>query len=698
MSITITAGQPLFQREIYDGVTSQGPVTIEGTYTGSPPSITVRVFKVADDVEVGVAGVDAAPSGGTYSITVADVPESVLANASGDLYYATATAAAGPGNTASSKGAYEFHVGRWIVVSGQSNANFMFSKSSSPPAAATGTYYRAGAFAAVPSANGVRELLNGLVGYFGVPWGCVQYAVSGTVISSWIPGQSLYNTLLARVQAVGDYECMLWTHGESAATEGTGSRNGLPASYAIALNSIHGALATDAGRTSAQFPMIVNGLSRQTDTGVYSNSGWHRAQMCPWYSARKYDDIYYSHAMIDATMDDSFHWDAASQGRHGQRSALAIAKLFGEESTDAFWEMTACARVSNTVTRVTMSTPPGGDFAPSTGITGFEVSSDGVTWVAATGAKVNATTIDLTHASLPYTNRAVRFCYGPQPDLSNLPLADTFDTPPMTSMFWTTGGDGDNPIFQMVQPSRLYRSATTVTHTDTVNTGAICTATSGTLILGYAADQLTLNSLTINGETVTAIASDVESDSSYRVYSRVIDDDETFMVATFAGSGVFAGSMCPIILLRGTLPSILETLSNRTSSGAEQTQAFSAEVGGVVLVMYTRLGGSAPTTISADNVLGWDQARSNTSSADWGDAMLTASTNAPELTVSNTVSMVWVQFGAISLEAPAALGEWVAIAGATSSTLVTTDNGPFRCVVSGHGSDVISNEVTRSES
>lgn len=547
MAVTITTGQPLFQREIFDGVTSQGPVTIAGTYTGSPTSITISIRRVADDTEV-ASGVDSAPSGNVYSITVADVPESVLANASTDLYYAHATAA-GTGDTASSKGVYEFHVGRWIAVSGQSNGVRMFTTATSPPAAAAGTYYYETSFAEVPVANGVRELLNNLVSRFGVPWGCVQYCVSGSSIDAWDVGDTFYNELAARIAAVGDIECIQWVQGESAQVDSGAARNQMPRGWANSLNNTHTGLATAVGRTVAQCPLQVSGHAIDT---LGEDWSWWRAQSCPWYAARKYDHIHYSHSMFDANMLDNVHWTPTYSGIHGRRCAFGWAKVFGLETESSFWEVTGCSITSETVTRVTLSTPAGSDFtSPSAAITGFEVSPDGVKWYPATGTKINATTIDLTHSALAADeNRAVRFGYGHNPDRSSLPAELEHGAPPMPTVFWFHDGSGSNPIFQPLHYSAMLRSADTTS-------GDFLVAPAGLLyvflLIGSSAEP---DTTTFAGNAMTEIASSTGSAAANiigRLYTRTLADiSEGLVVFDFPSNLFNDGHANAFVVMRGT--------------------------------------------------------------------------------------------------------------------------------------------------
>lgn len=506
VAITITnQGIPLLQRGAVSGT---GTARVAGTFTGSPTSISVIVKRVADDaIIVASTVIDASPTGGVYNATIGGIPESLA-----DTYYLEVNAA-GTGDTANTKGVWQFQVGRWICVWGQSNGLRMFSSGIGAPAASTGTYYRTTSFSAVPDSNGVRELLNGLVARFGVPWGCVQYCISATAITTWGSGGAAYIELASRVAAIGDIECQMWVHGESAAVDATAITAQSPPEYSTQLNTNHSDLAATVGRTVAQCPMIVNGLGREI-VATYLPASWHRAMQCCWHAARQHTHIHLTHSCIDLPMApaDGIHWSAAGQGEHGKRAALGLAQIYGIVSGSAYWEVSSCTVSSPTSTTVVMTAPLSGDFTGVGSLSGFEVSSDGITWVTATGAKVNSSTISLTHTSLPYPNRAVRFCYGDNPDISNLPLETTLNSPPMPTMIWVTAPNATsgNPIFQVTAFSRSSNAQISIPDRNILSEPGKALI----LVESVSMTNRTITSVTANGNAATVLSSNVSNSMS----------------------------------------------------------------------------------------------------------------------------------------------------------------------------------------
>jgi hypothetical protein len=689
MAITITNQQiPLLQRK---AATGTGTATVAGTFTGSPTSISATIHRVADDaVIVASQVIDAAPTGGAYSATVAGIPESLA-----DTYY-VAVSAAGTGDTANTKGVWQFQVGRWLAVFGQSNGAGLFGGASGAPAASAGTYYRSSIYEAVPNANGVRELLNGLVTRFGVPWGIVQYCQPATSMSNWQPGVSFYIDFVARITTgPNDFECLQWVHGESAAVDSATNMDNNPVGYAAALDSVHGSLATVVGRTKAQCPLMVSGLSRELST-TYSDISWHRAQQCSIFAANEYDNIYYSHSMLDATMQDTIHWDSIAAGQFGKRAALAWAEVFGLETLSAKWEMLAANAVSESTTRVVMSVTRAGDFTPSSGITGFEVSSNGIDWIPATGVKLSATQIELTHASLQYKNRAVRFGYGLQPNISAMPKETDFDTPPVPSMFWTVSEGGTNPIIQITPMMRgVHGSGGFVISWET---SPVATVPGKEILFIARVPNPVVNSATSNGEAVELLTtSPLASGNVGRLYRIVTNDTKADLVLTFASQTFDQGMLIPYILHAGTL----NVASSYGADNAGSTSTIDANT--LANSMFVAIGWTIypasvpPITVETSGIRQkYRSVGTGMDGAEWGTAPTTNANNEMSAVVDGVQSRIIVFV--FDPPTPGSWG-WRDIPGETTTTLVIenityADNGKrVRCIATDNNGSLNSNQV-----
>lgn len=216
-SITITSptARTMRQRSL---VTNAASVTISGAYTGSPGSIQYRFAGSAWQTLV------ASPSGGTYSQAV-DLPTgqgalevrhsadtgisaSVALITVGDIYatagqsnnVGAATSVVAP--VATSFQPLEFLGGAWVDLREGTTTGTSYSGLSGYG----GSYF--GALANRFQSNGV-------------PVGFIPCAQGSTFIANWQKGQSLYNTMLSRISAVGGVRAVIFWLGESDANNGT---------------------------------------------------------------------------------------------------------------------------------------------------------------------------------------------------------------------------------------------------------------------------------------------------------------------------------------------------------------------------------------------------------------------------------------------------------------------------------------------
>jgi len=316
-----------------------------------------------------------------------------------------------------------------VLFYGQSNMNNMVSLSTgSAPAAAAGTTYFDDinlVWGAVPAADGLRNVLNALTVASGVPWRGINGSINATTIEYLMDttpvtgGLGLFATKLA-LAGVTSADLALWMQGEGNANTASVTQ---ARDYVTNLDTLHGSLATIVNRTKASLPFLVGGLTTYGDTDAPNTDE-------TWWTIRKahldsaaLTNVYFSHSNMDGarTGGDPYHLNATSQARNGARFGQTLKAVLGFGGTAAHWEMSGGATIDATHTNISLSLiGTATDFTPTSSITGFEVTgNNGATWVTATGARSNATTIQLTHASLATTNlRKVRYQYGMLPDVS----------------------------------------------------------------------------------------------------------------------------------------------------------------------------------------------------------------------------------------------------------------------------------------
>lgn len=649
--------QQLYQRDA-GGNSFDVPVT--GSFTGESGEIEVKILLAADDsTVVDWSTLDAAPSDGAFAGTVT-VPE-------GGPYYAQVRAAAE--TDIADENTSPFSVGIWILCAGQSNMAGMFSSGSSPPAAAAGTFYHNGSdYAAVPGANGVRELLNGVRTLTGLPVGAITAAVAAVGSSFYLEGAEGFDDFVVpRVTAIGgDIELMCWHQGEGDAAAASPPSS---VSYAARLDEIHEDVVSLIGRTRAQCPFITASLATTSVGGSTTDETWNNVNGGHVVAGLTYPNIHYSHTMYDAVRTDGYHYTATSYGKSGARYAQTIAAVLGYETDVAAWHIDAVEINDDTTTDVTLVHSVGTDFTPTSGITGFEVSDDnGANWETATGARVDATTIRLTHPSMDTADdRLVRYLYGRQPDTSAMVFENSTLAVPLTQSagrLLLADGSVALPVPTYLLASSNASSPDTTHRTWTVNLGT--TFTEDTLLivvyaLGGSAALPTDFTMTPDGGSLTPLDEVYHanaSSSGFHYYQTVIPAntpglDAIFFEATFAGNPFATGVLhiwaVPVADLSSTTPVDMQTV--RLASGTEIDLAFSTAAGGFFIAMAA--GGAwndgDTDTLTADEpgfvVRGQGSYGNKTR---WGDASGTSEADGTNMLYATYLTSAAMRIAAVS--------------------------------------------------
>jgi hypothetical protein len=599
-ALTDIASGQLFQRAV--GATS-GPVRAAGTYGGgTPDTIELQVLKVSDNSIVkDWTAASATISGGNWSATVTGVDQ-------GGPYYVKARPANAAGLAQS--GSNPFFIGIMIVMYGQSNMLMMSSVSDgSPPAAnAATTYYTGSAWGAVPAANGVRSLLNGVNAASGVPVGAMNGAISGVPIA-WLmegAGTGYFETLASWIDAVGDAEIIVWLQGEGDAA---GSGSTIP-SYVSNQGTLHSQLCSVTGRSKAQMPFVLAGLGNTESSGTDAN--WDAMQRALLDCASTNASTYYSHSNMDVVRQagDVYHYDGASQGRNGARFAQSVATVLGYSTGFPRSSIVSAATVDATHTDVTISHSMGTDFTPISGATGFELSGDnGGTWAAPSAVDhTGATTMRLTHASLPTdSRRLLRYQYGKFPDVSNPVKNDGSLAAPLVE---SAGNIAPTPLAAL--PVATYRTNSALLTGSGANFSQ-----SGLNIVNAASDLLLIATLTVGASQVLSAATItpnggspisaaiVKTDSTNSVHASIIqflipsgtDLTNCTFAATFAGSIFNAPRVGFWTVPQADLSSTTAVDKQTVSSASASTLSIpnlTTAVGGIIIAV------SAQNTITAN--------------------------------------------------------------------------------------------------
>jgi len=113
------------------------------------------------------------------------------------------------------------------------------------------------------------------------------------------------------------------------------------------------------------------------------------------------NNLFGAHSYDLPQLSDGIHQQDASYPIHARRLAANVIRHVNGQSMARGPSVTSIDTVSQTETRVMLAHSTGTDFTPTTGITGFEVSTDGFTSNVSISAvaRVSASVIAITHAA-----------------------------------------------------------------------------------------------------------------------------------------------------------------------------------------------------------------------------------------------------------------------------------------------------------
>lgn len=206
--------------------------------------------------------------------------------------------------------------------------------------------------------------------------------------------------------------------------------------YRDALNDLHTQFCARSGKRPMDVPMLhlTLGAYIPSQPGGGESLGPNRdfpsqAQVNDQILSanEKHPHIHCIGTAMGETMGDSIHYAASGNIRNGKKFAKAIQAIWGVPGGGYAPKITHGQEVNATTTDVMIQHGTGLDFtgkASSTGFTGFEVYDSATgDWLSATGERVNATTIRLTHASVSGGRRVAYAATGAGPGAN--PVWDT---------------------------------------------------------------------------------------------------------------------------------------------------------------------------------------------------------------------------------------------------------------------------------
>lgn len=410
-------GAPVFQRTIASGGTS-GNIIVSADYSGLVRNPQAQLRKISDNSIVvpwtTLASVTQLST--FFSGTILGAPTAIDMKAELRDGVFTSVQSAGTGTV---------RVGACFLLYGQSNMGVMsHTPGAGTPAANPGTSYYGvapvensffGWHGGVPGGNGLRQLLNALNNALGVPVGAINSAIAASDAKFLI--ETNWNNVAADLIAMngGDIEGVFWDQGENNTID---SSNNLPGQtqkeYHDLFVTFQNNIAALTGRTAAQCPIVVSSLSTEKPPNPGGAFNFWAAQQRNLSRISQVPNVTYSHTRVFAAMSiDGLHMNGDDCDKVGKMYARTMNTLKGATSGLPQWFITGASIVDATHTRVTLVHGLGTDFTPTSNIVGFEISVDGgATWFEPTGAaRIDATTVELTHAAKTLKTRMVRYIY-----------------------------------------------------------------------------------------------------------------------------------------------------------------------------------------------------------------------------------------------------------------------------------------------
>lgn len=408
-------------------------IPVSGTFTGVSADIYERVVDASSNEIVPWTLIQAGATANAYSGTLT-IPASGLTA----LYR---EARKGTDAATIRRQTSNFQVGLLFLGSGQSNWSVWAESRNSPPAkpargmgynAATGIYLSTSTIG-----NGLSVFLSEITTKTSLPCVVAYASQGGSSISGMAPGSAAYTALSGYLATLpGAIHGMLWIHGENEANAVTQKT---AAAYGdILVNDIQDGYAAIMGQTTADFPVLMSSLGTfggGEGASANSSAGWGYWQGVQRQLPGLFSSLHLADIRLDMVRADSYHANPKSCEISAKRLADYAHKLTAG-GTQNPWAISAATATSATTTRVTVTHALGTDFSvvtlphesgggltlSGTTIQGFAVGLSG--WASSlpcTAVKVNATTIDLTHASIATTGRRLRYSWGLQGQTGQTP-------------------------------------------------------------------------------------------------------------------------------------------------------------------------------------------------------------------------------------------------------------------------------------
>jgi hypothetical protein len=411
------------QGRIFQRKGSGTGITVSGTYAGMPEAIEARVVRDQSLEEiVPWTTIDASPKNGIFLGVLPHVPQGGWYNI--QVRYANDHAVL-------SSGIHRWGVGILVGCLGQSNMKEWFYTGTTLGAHALLQKFDGKGWAELGrTGNAAIAFGNMIIERLGIPVGLLDFSKNGSGLRKeadfgtgyWedtSPG-SIYNRFVSGVSETGGaLEYVLWVQGEADAARGTVTED----EYAQSLESfITNQIRADISNGSCRkyLPFLVIMMVKRPGGKNKPNQAIRNAQK---RVAEHAADCYLAATTLDLKNQGKQHLSPEAYITMGRRVAQTVLYILGEEKYYRGPEVAGVKRLDDRTIEVRLHHRGGTDFTPDSGISGWEILTDGAPLPIAEVYRHDPRTIKIMLKKPLNGTATVRYLYGAMPDVSH-PVLD----------------------------------------------------------------------------------------------------------------------------------------------------------------------------------------------------------------------------------------------------------------------------------
>ncbi|MBW2434698.1 MAG: hypothetical protein JRF36_13910 [Deltaproteobacteria bacterium] len=419
-AITLTdfADGRIFQRQ-----ETSADIVVSGTYDGSLPAIEARV--VQSDTQAQIVPwrvIDPSPANGIFVGRLNKVPQ-------GGWY--TLQVRSQSNHRIMANGKNRWGVGMLIACLGQSNMNEWFHTGNDLKAHSLLRKFNAKGWSRLDTTgNAAIAFGNRIIERLGIPIGLLDFGVNGSGLrkeADWGTGywadtrpDSIYNRFINGVAAVGGMlEYVIWIQGEADAAKGTVTQE----EYAFSLTHfIENQIRIDIvnGSQREQLPFLIVMMIRRPGGRDEPHQAIRNAQV---QVVESVSNCYLAATTLDLKNHGRQHLTPKAYIAMGQRAAQAVLYVVGKETYHRGPQVIAAGQIDARTVEIKIQHHGGNDFAPVSGISGWEIIAGGRRVPIQEVYRHDARTIRIVTAQPLSGPASIRYLYGAVPDVKR-PVMD----------------------------------------------------------------------------------------------------------------------------------------------------------------------------------------------------------------------------------------------------------------------------------